>query len=101
MSGALPGKYKCQKWNNKERNCVCNMFFYRPFCSYHNLCNVLLKTQFCSVLGKGATGAVFQGVNKHNGETVAVIVIIIVVVVVVVVVVMGEQGLCRAEKMLR
>jgi len=25
-----------------------------------------------SVLGKGATGAVFQGVNKHNGETVAV-----------------------------
>ena len=26
----------------------------------------------CSVLGKGATGAVFQGVNKHNGETVAV-----------------------------
>ena len=50
------------------------------------------------MLGKGATGAVFQGVNKHNGETVAVIVIIIVVVVVVV---MGEQGLCRAEKMLR
>ena len=97
MSGALPGKYKCQKWNNKERNCVCNMFFYRPFCSYHNLCNVLLKTQFCSVLGKGATGAVFQGVNKHNGETVAVIVIIIVVAVVV----MGEQGLCKAEKMLR
>ena len=44
-----------------------------------------LKTQFCSVLGKGATGAVFQGVNKHNGETVAVIVIIIVIVVVVVV----------------
>ena len=27
---------------------------------------------YCSVLGKGATGAVFQGVNKHNGETVAV-----------------------------
>ncbi|KAL1396039.1 hypothetical protein pipiens_010802 [Culex pipiens pipiens] len=25
-----------------------------------------------SVLGKGATGAVFQGVNKHNGEPVAV-----------------------------
>ncbi|XP_058450349.1 serine/threonine-protein kinase TBK1 [Malaya genurostris] len=25
-----------------------------------------------SVLGKGATGAVFQGVNKHNGEAVAV-----------------------------
>ena len=97
MSGALPGKYKCQKWNNKERNCVCNMFFYRPFCSYHNLCNVLLKTQFCSVLGKGATGAVFQGVNKHNGETVAVIVIIINFVVLV----MGEQGLCKAEKMLR
>ena len=45
-----------------------------------------LKTQFCSVLGKGATGAVFQGVNKHNGETVAVIAIIIIVVVVVVVV---------------
>ena len=71
--------------------------FYRPFCSYHNLCNVLLKTQFCSVLGKGATGAVFQGVNKHNGETVAVIVIIINFVVLV----MGEQGLCKAEKMLR
>ena len=46
-----------------------------------------LKTQFCSVLGKGATGAVFQGVNKHNGETVAVIVMIIVVVAVVVVVI--------------
>ena len=32
------------------------------------------KTVWCttSVLGKGATGAVFQGVNKHNGETVAV-----------------------------
>nr|CAG4649122.1 EOG090X01SN [Scapholeberis mucronata] len=25
-----------------------------------------------SVLGKGATGAVFQGINKHTGETVAV-----------------------------
>ena len=25
-----------------------------------------------SVLGKGATGAVFQGVNKNNGEPVAV-----------------------------
>ena len=50
------------------------------------------------MLGKGATGAVFQGVNKHNGETVAVIVIIIIVVVVVI---MGEQGLCTAEKMLR
>lgn len=25
-----------------------------------------------SVLGKGATGAVYQGVNKHNGEPVAV-----------------------------
>lgn len=25
-----------------------------------------------SVLGKGATGAVFQGINKHNGEAVAV-----------------------------
>jgi len=25
-----------------------------------------------SVLGKGATGAVFQGVNKSNGEPVAV-----------------------------
>jgi len=24
------------------------------------------------VLGKGATGAVYQGVNKHNGEPVAV-----------------------------
>ena len=55
-----------------------------------------LKTQFCSVLGKGATGAVFQGVNKHNGETVAVIVMIIVVVVVVVVVVMGEH--CSLNK---
>ena len=54
------------------------------------------------MLGKGATGAVFQGVNKHNGETVAVIAIIIIVVfVIVVVVVMGEQGLCTAEKMLR
>ena len=34
--------------------------------------------------------------NKHNGETVAVIVMIIVVVVVVVVVVMGEQ--CSLNK---
>lgn len=25
-----------------------------------------------SVLGKGATGAVYQGVNKHNGDQVAV-----------------------------
>ena len=76
--------------------------FFLPFCSYHNLCNVIIKQKYCSVLGKGATGAVFQGVNKHNGETVAVIAIIIIVVfVIVVVVVMGEQGLCRAEKMLR
>ena len=76
--------------------------FFLPFCSYHNLCNVIIKQKYCSVLGKGATGAVFQGVNKHNGETVAVIAIIIIVVfVIVVVVVMGEQGLCTAEKMLR
>ena len=33
---------------------------------------IWMEMFFCSVLGKGATGAVFQGVNKHNGETVAV-----------------------------